>query len=70
MTASVAISQADFALNFLRHSGSSTDPVIYSPFSITLALALACIGAKGRTKTQIYNTLASGFASFHILSSD
>lgn len=61
MSSSVAKGQADFALQFLQNIANSDGPVVYSPFSISVALAMASLGAKGNTKTQINNALASGW---------
>ena len=42
-----------FALNFYRHAAAPGSNVFYSPYSISLALAMTWVGAKGETDIQI-----------------
>ncbi|VDM25280.1 unnamed protein product, partial [Toxocara canis] len=56
----MASAQADFALKLLRESGPATSFAILSPFSVSIALAMAYAGADGKTKIEIGNTLAKG----------
>lgn len=50
-----------FALSLLPHLGSGN--LVYSPYSIATALAMADAGAQGRTATQIDRVLGAGSAA-------
>lgn len=56
VTALVAGNTA-FALSLYRQLASATGNLLFSPFSISAILALTCAGARGRTQTQMADTL-------------
>jgi serpin B len=58
-SSTIAVSAENaFALSLLSHLGSGN--VVYSPYSIATALAMADAGAQGRTATQIDRVLGAG----------
>ncbi|VDK26336.1 unnamed protein product [Anisakis simplex] len=50
--------QADFALKLLTRLDETRSPIVLSPISISIALAMAYAGAEGNTKAQLGNVIA------------
>ena len=56
-TLSLAVREQTFALNLLRHAGSSAN-ITLSPASLAIALTMLNLGAAGATQRQITDVLA------------
>uniref|UniRef100_A0A0N5CGN3 SERPIN domain-containing protein n=1 Tax=Strongyloides papillosus TaxID=174720 RepID=A0A0N5CGN3_STREA len=50
-------SQANFAIKSLTKLSQGNESLVFSPFSLTLALTLCFLGSKGKTNTEIKNFL-------------
>ncbi|VDM80179.1 unnamed protein product [Strongylus vulgaris] len=57
--ATLQIAEMNFGLNMIRQSPANGQMVV-SPVSVIFALAMVQLGARGRTKTQINELIASG----------
>uniref|UniRef100_A0A914QLB6 Serpin domain-containing protein n=1 Tax=Panagrolaimus davidi TaxID=227884 RepID=A0A914QLB6_9BILA len=53
-------SQAEFSFNFLRKNDGSSKTTIFSPLSISTALAMVFLGAKRNTAKEIENVIGNG----------
>ncbi len=56
-TAQLATSNNAFALDLYRSLRTSTGNIVFSPFSISIALAMPYAGARGETESQMAHTL-------------
>ncbi|VDD88739.1 unnamed protein product [Enterobius vermicularis] len=54
------VAQADYTLGLLREAAGFSETMVLSPFSITSAFAVACLGADGNTKKEIHDLFAKG----------
>uniref|UniRef100_A0A914Y5F6 Semaphorin-1A n=1 Tax=Panagrolaimus superbus TaxID=310955 RepID=A0A914Y5F6_9BILA len=69
MCESIISGQADFALNLIREIGANESAVI-SPISISFALGMTLLGAKGNTAKEIQDSIAKESISEPIPQSD
>lgn len=60
----IAIAQANFALDLLKHSIDEDQSSVISPFSVAIALAMTYAGADGKTKQEMNEALAKGIEMF------
>uniref|UniRef100_A0A914QZM3 Serpin domain-containing protein n=1 Tax=Panagrolaimus davidi TaxID=227884 RepID=A0A914QZM3_9BILA len=60
---STTIAQANFALNLIRETRLEESTVI-SPISISFALGMVLLGAKGNTAKEIQDAIAKGLFCF------
>ena len=56
-TQTLAVDNTAFALDFYNQIRSNDGNIIYSPFSISMALAMTMAGAAGNTETAMMNAL-------------
>lgn len=60
LVSGMEVAQADYTLGLLREAAGFSETMVLSPFSITSAFAVACLGADGNTKKEIHDLFAKG----------